>query len=63
MKRKISFLILIVSCMCISSCFDNEGDSKKTYKYGDSDVYQGSSKQAEDLKAIDAYGANNPDFW
>ncbi len=27
----------------------------KTYKYGDSDVYQGSSKQAEDLAAIDAY--------
>ncbi len=27
----------------------------KTYKYGDSDIYQGSSKQAEDLAAIDAY--------
>ena len=41
--------------------------SKKSYsrkkKYGDSDVYQGSSKQAADLAAIDAYGANNPDFW
>lgn len=29
--------------------------STRTYKYGDSDVYQGSSKQAEDLKAIDDY--------
>ena len=27
----------------------------KTYKYGDSDTYQGSSKQKEDLKAIDDY--------
>ena len=27
----------------------------KTYKYGDSDVYQGSSKQKEDLEAIDKY--------
>lgn len=29
--------------------------STRTYKYGDSDVYQGSSKQAEDLRAIDEY--------
>ena len=29
--------------------------SKKTYKYGDSDTYMGSSKQKEDLKAIDEY--------
>ncbi len=29
--------------------------STKAYKYGDSDIYQGSSKQAEDLAAIDAY--------
>ena len=28
---------------------------QKLYKYGDSDVYQGSSKQKEDLKAIDEY--------
>ena len=28
---------------------------QKKYKYGDSDIYQGSSKQAEDLAAIDAY--------
>lgn len=29
--------------------------SSRTYKYGDSDVYQGSSQQAADLAAIDAY--------
>ena len=29
--------------------------STRSYKYGDSDVYQGSSKQAEDLRAIDDY--------
>lgn len=29
--------------------------STGTYKYGNSDTYQGSSKQAEDLAAIDAY--------
>lgn len=29
--------------------------STRTYKYGNSDTYQGSSKQAEDLAAIDAY--------
>lgn len=45
---------------------EKKTSTKKSYtkkKYGDSDVYQGSSKQAADLAAIDAYGANNPDFW
>lgn len=32
-----------------------ENQQQKRYKYGDSDVYQGSSKQKEDLKAIDEY--------
>ena len=47
----------------------NNTSSTKSYstgrkkKYGDSDTYQGSSQQAADLAAIDAYGANNPDFW
>ena len=41
--------------------FEEESKSKssstssKAYKYGDSDVYQGSSQQAADLAAIDAY--------
>lgn len=33
----------------------NSSSKKDTYKYGDSDVYQGSSQQAEDLAAIDEY--------
>lgn len=44
----------------------NEGNSRtteRTYKYGNSDTYKGSSQQAADLAAIDRYGANNPDFW
>lgn len=41
-----------------------ESYSKGTKKkYGNSNTYQGSSQQAADLAAIDAYGANNPDFW
>jgi len=38
-----------------ASSSSTPNSSSKTYKYGDSDTYQGSSKQAEDLAAIDAY--------
>lgn len=37
---------------CYSSDFKKE---KQTFKYGDSDVYQGSSQQKADLQAIDDY--------
>ena len=46
---------------CIDHDFESKvsssssSSSSRTYKYGDSDTYQGSSKQAEDLAAIDAY--------
>lgn len=38
-------------------CYKSDFSKKenKTYKYGDSDVYQGSSQQKADLKAIDDY--------
>ena len=42
---------------------NNSRATERTYKYGDSDTYKGSSQQAADLAAIDRYGANNPDFW
>lgn len=42
---------------------DNSRTTERTYKYGDSDTYKGSSQQAADLSAIDRYGANNPGFW
>jgi hypothetical protein len=38
---------------CYSSDFNKK--EQKTYKYGDSDVYQGSSQQKADLKAIDDF--------
>ena len=50
----------------ISRISANKGNSRtteRTYKYGNSDTYKGSSQQAADLAAIDRYGANNPDFW
>ena len=41
----------------MGGCFktDFSKQENKTYKYGDSDVYQGSSQQKADLKAIDDY--------
>ena len=41
----------------VGGCYqtDFSKQEKKTYKYGDSDVYQGSSQQKADLKAIDDY--------
>ena len=61
----VPFSIIFVGEFCVT-IYTNEGNSRtteRTYKYGNSDTYKGSSQQAADLAAIDRYGANNPDFW